>query len=159
QSGSMTENFGGGSRWSVLHDALVDQNSGIVKTLENEVRFGLSLYTSNGGFNGGACPNLTEVPPALGNYDAIRAVYDPAGPEGDTRGGEATPAVTTELAAVNEDGPKVIVLATDGEPDTCAEPNPQNGQDEAIAAAQAAFGQGISTYIISVGSDVSLGHM
>ena len=34
-------------------------------------------------------------------------------------------------------GDKVIVLATDGEPDTCAEPNPQNGQGVAVAAAAA----------------------
>jgi hypothetical protein len=58
-----------------------------------------------------------------------------------------------------EPGPKVIVLATDGEPDTCAQPNPQNGQPESIAAAQAAFGKGIETYVISVGSGVSLNHL
>ena len=158
QSGSMTEAFGGGSRWSVLHDALLDPSTGIVATLESEVRFGLALYTSNGGSAGGACPTLTEVPVALGNYAAIKAVYDPASPEGDTPTGESIAAVATQLGAVVEEGPKVIVLATDGEPDTCAEPNPQNGQPQSIAAAQAAFAQGIRTYIISVGADVRLGH-
>ena len=33
-----------------------------------------------------------------------------------------------------KDGINRVILATDGEPDTCAEPNPQNGQPEAIAA-------------------------
>jgi hypothetical protein len=51
------------------------------------------------------------------------------------------------------------VLATDGEPDTCAEPNPQNGQPESVAAAQAAFAAGIETFIISVGADVSNAHL
>jgi hypothetical protein len=51
------------------------------------------------------------------------------------------------------------VLATDGEPDTCAVPNPQNGQPEAIKAAQDAYAKGIETYIISVGDQVSLGHL
>jgi hypothetical protein len=51
------------------------------------------------------------------------------------------------------------VLATDGEPDTCAEPNPQNGQDESIAAAQAAFGKDVRTFVIAVGDEVSLGHL
>jgi hypothetical protein len=63
------------------------------------------------------------------------------------------------LVPYNEPGPKVIVLATDGEPDTCAVPNPQNGQPESIQAAQNAYAQGIETHVISVGADVSLGHL
>jgi hypothetical protein len=159
QSGSMTQAFGNGDRWNVLHDALMDPTTGIVKSLEDEVRFGLALYTSNDGNAGGTCPILSEVGIAIGNYDEIESVYGPAGPEGETPTGESIEAVTATLAAMRADGPKVIVLATDGEPDTCAEPNPQNGQEEAIAAAEAAFGQGIPTYIVSVGSDVSVGHM
>ncbi len=56
-------------------------------------------------------------------------------------------------------GRKVIVLGTDGEPDTCAEPNPQNGQDESIAAAQRAFDAGIRVYVVSVGDDVGEAHL
>ena len=52
-------------------------------------------------------------------------------------------------------GPKYIVLATDGEPDTCAVPNPSNGQPEAIAAAPSSFAKGIPLFYISVGTDVS----
>ena len=51
------------------------------------------------------------------------------------------------------------MLATDGEPDTCLEPNPQNGQEEAVAAAEQAFAMGIKTSIISVGADVSAAHL
>jgi hypothetical protein len=58
-----------------------------------------------------------------------------------------------------EPGPKAIVLATDGEPDTCDEPDPQNGQEESIAAAQAAFAMGIPTHVISVGDEVSQDHL
>ncbi|MCA9598823.1 MAG: VWA domain-containing protein [Myxococcales bacterium] len=160
QSGSMSDNFGGQSRWKVVHDALMDPSTGIVKNLENEIRFGLALYTSDGGSAGGKqCPVLTEVSMKLGNYAAIKAVYDPAGPEGDTPTGESIDKVVTTLAPYTEPGPKVIVLATDGEPDTCAEPNPQNGQPEAIKAAQDAFKKDIRTYIISVGDQVSLGHL
>src|SRR5262249_51322276 len=56
-------------------------------------------------------------------------------------------------------GPKVIVLATDGEPDTCEVPDPQptpQSQQKTLDATTAAFGQGIQTYIISVGSDVGM---
>ncbi|MDI1480077.1 vWA domain-containing protein [Polyangium sp. y55x31] len=159
QSGSMTASFGNGDRWNVLYDTLMDPDTGIVKKLEKDVRFGLALYTSNGGNAGGTCPMLAKVPLALNNHAAIDAVYAPQNPEGDTPTGESITAVTTDLVAYQEPGPKIIVLATDGEPDTCAEPNPQNGQDESIAAAQAAFGKDVRTFVISVGAEVSLGHL
>ncbi len=159
QSGSMTASFGGGSRWNVLRNALMNDQTGIVKQLENDVRFGLALYTSFDGNAGGQCPVLTEVSMSLGNHAAIKAVYDAASPEDETPTGESIDAVVQTLAPYPEPGPKVIVLATDGEPDTCAQPNPQNGQPESIAAAQNAFQQGIETYVISVGNQVSLGHL
>ncbi|MEZ4222719.1 MAG: VWA domain-containing protein [Polyangiaceae bacterium] len=159
QSGSMTENFGGNNRWNTVRDALMNASTGIVKTLENEVRFGLALYTSHDGNAGGACPVLTEVNISLGNYAAIKAVYDQAQPEDETPTGESIDEVVKKLVPFSEPGPKVIVLATDGEPDTCAQPNPQNGQPESIAAAQNAYKQGIETYVISVGSGVSLNHL
>lgn len=159
QSGSMTESFGGGTRWNVLYDTLMDPGTGLVKALESDVRFGLALYTSEDGNAGGTCPMLTEVPITLGNYDAIDAVYSLAHPKGDTPTGESIDAVAAKLDAVSEPGPKVIVLATDGEPDTCAVPNPQHGQSESIAAAQAAFAKDIRTFIISVGSDVGVQHL
>jgi hypothetical protein len=159
QSGSMDRPFGDSDRWNTLHTALVDPTTGIIANLENDVRFGLALYTSHNGNQGGECPILTEVPIALGNYAAITAVYDNAGPDGDTPTGESIAAVTTQLVAFSEPGQKVIVLATDGEPDTCDEPNPQNGQPESIQAAQDAFQQGVFTFVISVGQDTSLAHL
>ncbi len=159
QSGSMTAAFGNGNRWDVLYQTLMDANTGIVKTLQNDVRFGLALYTSDGGNVGGVCPMLAKVPLSLANFAAIDAVYKPQTPKGDTPTGESISAVAKDLVAYNEPGPKVIVLATDGEPDTCAVPNPQNGQPESIKAAQDAYGQNIKTFVISVGSEVSDGHL
>src|SRR5262249_11706297 len=123
QSGSMTTTFGSGTRWSTVHDALLDPSSGIVMKLQDDVRFGLSLYTSKSGFAGGTCRMLDQVNVAIGNYAAIKAAFDAAQPIGDTPTGESISAVTNELAAVTTQGPKVIVLATDGEPDTCAYPH------------------------------------
>ncbi len=159
QSGSMTAAFGNGDRWGVLYDTLMNGNNGIVKALQNDVRFGLALYTSNGGSAGGVCPMLTKVPLALANYTAIDNVYKPESPQGDTPTGESITSVTKDLVAFNEVGPKIIVLATDGEPDTCAVPNPQMGQPESIKAAQDAFAAGVKTFVISVGSEVSDGHL
>ncbi len=156
QSGSMTEQFGNGNRWDVLHDVLMDPNNGIVAQLQAVVRFSLALYTGDGGAN---CPQLAQVtPPALNNLGAMEAVYGPAGPLGETPTGDSITALVPGLVAFGEPGPKAIVLATDGEPDTCEQPNPQNGQAEAIAAAQAAYAQGVQLYIIAVGDQVSSQH-
>jgi hypothetical protein len=164
QSGSMTESFSGGTRWNVLRDALMNQQTGIVARLQNDVRFGLALYSSrdeNGdGKVEGACPLLSEVAVAIGNYTAINNVYSRANPIDETPTGDSITKVTDALIPVQSEGPKVIVLATDGEPDTCEVPNPQNGQAEAIAAAQRAYQNNIRTYIISVGQGtVSLRHL
>lgn len=154
QSGSMTENFGGNSRWNVLYNVLMHPTNGVVSQLEDKVRFGLALYTGNNN----TCPALTEVSIALGNRDAINAVYTQANPASETPTGDAITAVLPDIVAVNEPGPKLIVLATDGEPDTCEVPNPQTGQGEAIQAAQNAFAAGVRVSIIAVGGDVSLSH-
>jgi len=159
QSSSMTSNFGNGTRWNVLRSALLDETTGVVKQLEGSVRFGLQLYTSTGGSAGGPCPLLTGVPVALDNHAAIADVYYDADPVGDTPTGESIAAVAAMLAADPHPDAKIILLATDGEPDTCAVPNPQTGQDESVAAAEEAFEAGFKTYIVSVGSEVSLGHM
>jgi len=156
QSGSMTTDFGGKTRWNAARDALMDPTTGIIHQLQAEVRFGLALYTNDGK---GSCPDLTKVAIALNNYAAIQKVYGAAGPKGDTPTGESIQAILPDLAAVTEPGPKLIVLATDGEPDTCAVPNPQTGQPQAIAAAQAAYAQGVWTYVIGVGSDVGAAHL
>lgn len=159
QSGSMTSDFAGQSRWDAMYETLMDPTDGVVASLESSVRFGLTLYTSVDGFEGGECPMLTTVEPALDNYGAIDAEFSPASPVDETPTGESLAAVAQQLAAFPAEGPKGIVLATDGEPDTCAEPNPQNGQPEALAAAQMAFGLGITTHIISVGNEVGADHL
>ncbi len=159
QSGSMTEDFGGIDRWQAVHDALLDPDDGLVPDLEDVIRFGMALYTSFEGNEGGECPVITATAPALNNYDAIEASYDAAKPEDETPTGDSIAAVTPTLVMDPSPGNKVIVLATDGEPDTCAEPNPQNGQQQSVDAAAAAFAQGVRTYVISVGDEVSDQHL
>ncbi|MEM6291484.1 MAG: vWA domain-containing protein [Myxococcota bacterium] len=159
QSGSMTADFGGQERWDAVYATLMDPTDGVVAQLESQVRFGVTLYTSEDGNDGGECPILTSVEAALDNRDAIDAAYAPSQPNDETPTGESLQAVATSLAALQAEGPKAIVLATDGEPDTCETPNPQEGQPEALAAAEFAFGEGISTFIISVGNDVGAEHL
>ncbi|NVB38665.1 VWA domain-containing protein [Pseudenhygromyxa sp. WMMC2535] len=158
QSGSMDSDFGSGSRWTTIQDVLAGQG-GIVQQFAASIRFGLTLYSSMDGNEGGECPMLTEVAPALDNFTAIESTLLGAAPIDETPTGESLGVVADQLAALDLAGGKYIVLATDGEPDTCAEPNPQNGQQQAVDAATAAYQQGIETFVISVGDEVSEAHL
>lgn len=160
QSGSMTHSYPGGSRWSVLYEALMDPDDGVVAAIDSEVRFGLTLYTSYDGWKkGGTCPVLTEVAPAYDNYAHMDAIYAPAEPEDDTPTGEAMLAVAEQMAASDAEGTQLILLATDGEPDNCAVPDPQLGQEDALAAATTAFDLGVKSYILGVGDEVGETHL
>jgi hypothetical protein len=162
RSGSMLIPLGAqGTRWGVVRDTLLDPNSGVIAKLEGDVRFGLDLFTSLNGQQGGTCPTLEEVKPALHSYSAIKKVYEPATPLDDTPTGESIYAVTAQLVPMQEPGRKLIVLATDGNPDTCEDPKHQTpaAQAGAVKAAQEAFSQGVETFIISVASGVALDHL
>ena len=159
QSGSMTSKFGDTDRWQAVYEALLDPQGGLVPELEGEIRFGMALYTSFDGDEGGVCPVITATPPALNNYGAIAASYAANEPADETPTGESIAAVTPSLVMDPSEGNKIIVLATDGEPDTCAQPNPQNGQQASVEAAAAAYAQGVRTYVISVGDEVSDEHL
>ncbi len=161
QSSSMNENFDNGSRWEVLGKTLFDVNTGIVKGYEETVRFGLSLYTSEDGNESPVCPMIDSVAPALSNFDGIRQKYDSVQPIDDTPTGESIRAVADTLVADTHPDAKIIVLATDGEPNTCEDPHNQTelAKQVSVAAAEYAFSQDILVFIISVGSGISADHM
>lgn len=160
QSGSMGESFGMSDRWQTLRTALMDPTTGVVSTLQRQVRFGLTLFSGRGGM--APCPLLTSVEPKLSNFDAIDQAYPKPTSAiiKDTPTGESIVAATALLQAVTDVGPKVIVVATDGEPDTCAVPDPETpeAKEVAIKAVQDAFAAGVFTFYISVGDDVSDQH-
>jgi hypothetical protein len=164
QSGSMTAGFGGGqNRWEAAHSAITS----IVGSLDEVVRFGLSTYTSDGGNANPPCPRLpTQVDFALDNSSSIgnSSIYPPSYPSadgGDTPTGDSIDALMTIIGndPPPSEGPTIIVLATDGEPDTCEQANPQNGQAEAVAAATAAHAAGVDVFILSVGNEVGASHL
>lgn len=156
QSGSMIQDLAGETRWNAVRDTLIGTN-GIIPALEDSVQFGLMLYTGPDQGNGSVCPLITEVAPAVSNLGAITTQYQPDDWLWETPTGDSVAAAASSLASYPE--PKVIILATDGEPDTCELPNPQRGQQEAKDAVAAAYGQGITTYVLSVGDDVSDTHL
>ncbi len=151
----MVEPFGNDTRWNVVYDALMDPVAGVLKPLEAKVRFGMVLYTYD---LGPTCPNLVQVtPPALDNHAAIDAVYSQEAPINNTPTGDSIAAVWPELAAFTEPGPKLILLATDGDPDRCEDPDGHDdiSKAEVITAVTAAHAAGIETVIVAVGDQVS----
>lgn len=107
-------------RWNVVRNVLLHPENGVVKPLEDSVRFGLALYSSdNGPIRGSECPLLTEVDLAFGTHEEMLDNFECSDLEEDTPTRESLTAVAEKLNALDFDGPKVIVLATDGLPDSC----------------------------------------
>lgn len=167
-------------RWNVVRDVLMNPDKGIIKPLEDRVRFGMSLYSSNNGrikpAPAGmpnapaeldpsiACPVLIDVPISLDNHQAMLDEFKCSDLGGDTPTGESLVAAAETLKSFDEPGPKVIVLATDGEPDTCDCPNfngrvpdkckEQGAADavraQVVATAQQIHGDDITIHVINV---------
>jgi hypothetical protein len=168
QSGSMTSSFGdaGGTRWTVLRDLLMNPDGGLVKTLENDVRWGLALFTWDGKHNISTCPEVTTVAVAIDNYNAMNTVYQAANPIDNTPTGDSLLKVAGIVdggivdggfVTMPSDGPKVIIIATDGDPDSCASKgtNDQASQNFTVAAAAAVYDAGVKVYDIAVSSTLN----
>ena len=160
RSGSMTSRFAGTqSRWDALGAALFDPNRGVIGRLEQRARFGVTFFT---GQAGGICPMLKHHGADLGNARDLALFYAgerPLAPAGDTPTGDSLDVIARELASDLVPGSKSILLVTDGEPDTCEQPNPQEGQGEAIQAAQRAFSMGIRVFVLGVSRDIAREHL
>ncbi len=169
QSGSMTATFDTGTRWTVLKDALLS-DAGLVAELQNVVRFGIALYTYDEQLDA-TCPVLTPngLTVSLNGLEAIRSVYMPAEPGDNTPTGEAVEAVLAEvnklgLNSADATDPTIFILATDGNPDTCALPeqggfgskNSRIATARSIEALKRAYDQGIRTYVLAVAGEADL---
>lgn len=160
RSSSMFDQGYGGSqtRWQPLYDALMAPG-GPVESLQGTIRFGFAAYTSGQGM----CPGVQSIAPALDNYGAINTLFQQlstAPPfKSETPTGAAFQEAVALLQATPADGSRYIILATDGEPDTCAHADPQCGQDESIKAVQDAFALGIRTVVIGIGDSLGAKHL
>jgi len=149
-------------RWTALKTALL-ADGGVLASLEAKVRFGVVLYGNDEG--SATCPDLDKalMPPALNRFAAIQAHYQPLNTIPNTPTGESVESVAADLAAFTEPGPKYIVLATDGFPDRCAQPNEDAdglSRDLSVAAVKAAYDtHKVGTFVISVGTDISDTHL
>jgi hypothetical protein len=166
-SSMFDENGSPVTAWSLLYDALMAPTDGVVKPLASDIRFGFASYKGHQASSETdmACATMTPATPtyALDNYAAIDTVYKMLGSETnngtkwETPTGHAIMRVLPSLVAFQADppGPKYILLVTDGNPNTCETIDPQCGQDRTIAAVQAAWAQGIGTFVIGIGDIVT----
>jgi hypothetical protein len=162
QSGSMTDPFSTGqNRWQAAHSAITQ----IISELDSIVRFGLTTYQSNGGGSTpDECPIFdTQVGFALDNFSTISMSYPASFPGGnDTPTGDSIDVLVDIIQSdpPPADGPTIIVLATDGEPDSCEVPNPNptaGARAEAVAASGNAHDAGIDVFVLWVGQLSSSG--
>ena len=174
QSASMVADFSEDEdRWEAAHTAI----TGIVSDpLDDIVRFGLTTYTSRNGFQDSrTCPVLpTQIDFDFNNSATFDSEYPytyPTADGEDTPTGDSIDALVGQLLPVlRDDGPTIIVLATDGLPDSCecadnwpnpidntnsyceGPPTPTNPQVEAVNAAAAAHAAGIDVFPLWVGN-------
>jgi von Willebrand factor type A domain-containing protein len=158
QSASMTERFGATTRWDVLRQAIIDPDAGLLTWLDAGANLGIMLYTSlDGSRFGRACPLIERVETRLGNAASIREFYaehEPM-PGGDTPTGDAIDVAVQELSALRAGPARYVLLLTDGIPDTCAEPDPQNGYGAALEAVQRAYAQGVVVRTVGVSPELA----
>jgi von Willebrand factor type A domain len=158
QSASMRERFGTSTRWDVLRSAIVDPDDGLLTWLDESANIGLMLYTSLNGFEDGQeCPIVERVDVRLANASRIREFYAAAEPlaGGDTPTADAIDVAVSELRAVSAGPSKYVLLLTDGVPDTCSQPDPQNGFEAAVEAVVRARAQGILVRTVGVSPDIA----
>jgi hypothetical protein len=146
RSGSMGTNLAGTntSRYQAMRDALVGSN-GVVAQLQAKARFGASLYSSDS-----PCPRLYNTANRdLMNFGQVKSLIESQSPAGNT----PTPAginQTVSLFAANPPpmgSPPIIVLATDGLPNSC---NGGDTQNESVTAAKNAYTAGIRTFVLGI---------
>ncbi len=163
RSGSMADAFGGQTRWSAMVSALVDPTNGVIAKLEDEVVFGAALYNSNGGNAGGTCPILIKEPPGDNDYARISTMLNDNGPTGDTPTAESIDGVVGDFPTPDPENPEpqILVLATDGDPDNCVDPDAHDDTSKAmsVTAVQAAYTAGIKTFALGIDNDISPGHL
>lgn len=152
QSGSMyTNNIANNlTRFRAMRDALVDPTMGVVSTLETKAYFGAAMYTCNGNTFVNA-----ETPRALNNAMAIRTAIDA---KLNMTGGSTPTAQAIDAAVAGftttpppAGSPPVIVLATDGEPNSCNQNLTQNQYNaQSVASAAAAYAANIPVYVLAI---------
>jgi hypothetical protein len=147
RSGSMTTDFGGVSRYQAMVDGLFGA-TGAVTTTQGQVYFGEALFAGDQS----PCLNLNgfTAPRALNNATAMQTLTTNNPPvNGSTPTAPAIDQIVADFAAnpPPAGSPPVILLATDGAPNSC---NGNGGTGPSITAAKNAYTAGIKLFIVGL---------
>ncbi|MDB4963300.1 MAG: hypothetical protein JWP01_3299 [Myxococcales bacterium] len=161
QSGSMFDNnLGTVNRYEAMQTALVGPQ-GVVTQLQAKAYFGHNQYTCSNG-NNNSTLSLKTTPRALNNAGAISTQLASALGSGidsfNTPTHAAVNAMVADFAAnpPPAGSPPVIVLATDGLPNSCGTgPGANGGESQSVAAAAAAHVAGIPVYVLAISTGTS----
>lgn len=145
RSGSMgTAISGSQTRYQAVREALVGTN-GVVGQLQSKAYFAASLYTDDN-----PCPRLYNTANRqMNNFTQVKNLIDSQSPAGNT----PTPAAidqTVAYFAANPapmGSPPIIVLATDGLPNSCSG---QDSQNESVQSTKTAYTKGIRTFVLGI---------
>jgi Mg-chelatase subunit ChlD len=154
-------------RWAALRKALLDPQNGVVPKLQSIVKFGIAVFGTQP-----TCPIPGEpVRPALNNLTMIDAKMPPVQPGMYTPTGPALDWVYDNLIdpaqADADNGPQIVILATDGEPNSCGGQGTggRNGMQQvttnyqpSIDAVKKGTGKGVTTYVISLADSAGAFH-
>lgn len=155
-SSSMLARFGGlPSRWAAVRAALTGPD-GAVRALDDRVPFAAVRYSGTT-----ECPGLETIAAQLESADVIDALLATF-VGGSTPTAETLAAIRADVGALTAgfDTDVAFVLATDGEPVPCSgRPTDDAVRAEVVEQVAGAFDDGISTFVLSVGADLSEAHL
>jgi hypothetical protein len=134
----------GSTPWTALRALLLE----LVLALQNEVRFGFTAYAGDVEL----CPELTSLPPGLGQHAAIEALYGSFETSLRRDGGPAQALDEVEAVLSAAAGARHVWLVTDGEVDYCDDGNPLCPVDSSIGRLQrlAALSRSIRTRVFGI---------
>jgi hypothetical protein len=142
------------TRWNQTRAALL-ADDGLVAKLAARGRVGLAFYSNVDERQ--ECPEFTDLAPVEGDLATLRRAYEAQVTRNHQPTGDAFVALTSKLEGKGAGG-AIVVLVTNGSPDSCDDPD-ANGQAEPIAATvdaiKNAAAQGVTTFVVGMGRDPS----
>jgi hypothetical protein len=139
------------SRWSALHDVLLG-GDGVVRQLEGVVEFGVVIFGTEP-----SCPLTGEaIRPGLNNFNAINGAFPANAPPGRfTPTGPALEYVyenliDTSIDPDGKEGPQIVLLATDGEPNSCENADANYGPSVDAVTGSRNLSVPVLTYVVSL---------
>jgi hypothetical protein len=159
-------------RWAAVRRALVDPQTGVVTKLQGIVEFGIAVFGTQP-----MCPlPATPIDPKLDNLQAIENALPQVQPGMFTPTGPALDWVYDNMIldttmVDNNLGPQIVILATDGEPNSCGGTGgggsmfggfggggvSTNYQPSIDAVTKGAM-KGVKTYVISLAASTGMFH-